>query len=322
MRTGSIEKSLILQKKGEGDKEDKKEEGSAAKIEERKEFQKEIFERGRGLEIYLREISFELKENGFPVGNDCRIDMDGFEQVYSRGAVESDKKRVAGIKEEFALERFATTGKRKIEVEKTAGGKLEMFKTAIFHKLLKEDFFVLRSSIFDDTIYGVDNVIIDRETGNLVCGFDEVVTDRGESASSENEPELWFGKKKSGERKIRGFKTKKAEVFKKNQNGGAELKYGLKTEKEGEKTKITLGWRKNFPIFYLALPRNHLENGIKKFNPFKESNLDKTILNHFFSSIKSQISELKLHELGGTRLNPNLKKRLDAFEKKLEKLSA
>ena len=254
--------------------------------ETEREFEKELEKKEtRGvekLEVFLREASSELKENGFPVEEDCRINMDAFETKYSPETIENDKERIK-LKEESWL-----TGKEKAE---RSGEKLEMLKTATFHKFLKKDFFVLRSSIYDDVRNKIDNVIVEKDTGNLVCAFDEVADTTGPR-----------------------FEEKKEKVLERNSKGGGFLKYGLKIE-EG---KVVLSSEKNIPIFYLPLSDNDVREGIEKFTPSSEkSEYEKKIIGHFLSLIDSQIFTLRQKVFP---LNHNLRRRLDHFEKKLKEI--
>jgi len=51
---------------------------------------------------------------------------------------------------------------------------LEKAITAIFYKIIGSKFLVMRASTYDDYANRVDNVIVDRATGDVVCTFDEV----------------------------------------------------------------------------------------------------------------------------------------------------
>ena len=58
--------------------------------------------------------------------------------------------------------------------QKSNGALLEAAKTILFHKAIKSDFLVMRSSNFDDYENGVDNVMVNKKTGDIICAFDEV----------------------------------------------------------------------------------------------------------------------------------------------------
>ena len=56
----------------------------------------------------------------------------------------------------------------------------EMSLTLLLNKFLKKDFIVARASSYDDYNNGIDNVLIDKTSGEVLCGFDEVMVKKGE----------------------------------------------------------------------------------------------------------------------------------------------
>lgn len=56
---------------------------------------------------------------------------------------------------------------------KSNGSLAEMAVTVLLHKFLKDDFYVLRTNPYDDYAHGVDNFIVEKNTGVVVCTFDE-----------------------------------------------------------------------------------------------------------------------------------------------------
>lgn len=193
-------------------------EKSEARIEQ-KLVRKEGLE---GLRDYIKEISSELKEEGVPVDDKARIDMNKFEGVYPRQSIESDKAWIKDLKGRWERSAIAESRwswafpKEKALRDMPVGDIFEMLTTSILHKKLNKDFVVTRTSEYDDARNKVDNIILERETGNIVCAFDEI------GASS-------------GER----FKEKKNKVLERNwQRGGADLKYGLYFEKKNDKMEL------------------------------------------------------------------------------------
>ena len=248
-------------------------------------------EKTKKLEKFLKEVSLELKKQGFPIKEDGRIDMNQFRgRRYSPWKVGSDKRALEELKKKWEEE--LPEG----EKVKGAGEKLEMLKTAIFDKFLGKDFFILRSSEYDDVVHGVDNIILDKETGNPVCAFDEVADEAGPK-----------------------FGEKQAKITEKNFKGGASLEYGLSIMKIGEETKLILTSESNLPIFHLPLSARHIEEGIEQLNPSLEekSEYEKSLFKYFLSAIEHQIATLQLDR---AKLNFILRDRLDSFEKRLNKL--
>lgn len=243
------------------------------------------------LEKYLEKISENLNKEGVPVTRECRINLDAFDKVYPREEIEKDKIEIREYERKW-YKGLSESEIRKQKLEQ-AGEKLEMLKTAIFNKNLSEDFIVARTSSHDDIKNGIDNIVLERETGNLVCALDEVSEISGPI-----------------------FEEKKKKVLDKNRRGDGKLKYGIKLEKG----RISLGKIENLPIFYLALPQRYLEKGIEEFIPSfeKKSEYETNIFYWFISSIDSQIKTLKLE----ARLNKDLKQRMLRFEKVIQQFRA
>lgn len=110
----------------------------------------------------------------------------------------------------------------------------EMAITALLHKILKERFIVVRASTFDDYMHGMDNLILDRETGAVICAFDEVI--RNES----DEP---------------GASKKLDKIKKHAMSGGRKAKYGIALE-NGKLVRSPLD---HVPVFYLELKSADLD---------------------------------------------------------------
>ncbi len=250
-----------------------------------KEREKEGIEKLREI---LAEISDNLEKEGVPVDVDCRIDMPAFNDIYGK-----EVERDLGREEEKIMEEEekTTIGEAMDERVKRDGEKLEMLKTVIFNKFLGRDFIVVRSSLYDDRRNGIDNIILEKETGNLVCAFDEVAAIKTQKLDE----------------KIRQTREK-------NREGGGVLKYGISLEK-GKIIKKALG---ELPVFYLTLSRERIEEGIKRLSIFSESPSleEKLIFRFFIESLSSQIPYLNLE----SDLSANLRKRLTRFEAVLQRL--
>jgi hypothetical protein len=256
---------------------------------EKKEARKEGLE---GLRDYIKEMSSELKEEGVPVDDKARIDINKFDKVYSRQAIESDKAWIKDLKGRWERSAAAESRwswaypKEKALKDVPVGDVFEMLTTSILHKKLSKDFIVARTSEYDDARNKVDNIILERETGNIVCAFDEIGA-------------------ASGER----FNEKKNKVLERNwQRGGADLKYGLSLEKKTDKTELKKGAVYQIPLFYLSLPEEEIKKALH------DPALEENIFRSFVSSVSEQTKAIKEGPV-----HPKLRKRLDFFEKIIEK---
>ncbi|MFH1657092.1 MAG: hypothetical protein ABH919_01375 [bacterium] len=265
----------------EAEEKIKEEEPQTFEIGEKKENDIE------GLETFIGEVAEKLKKEGVPVDDDCRIDMDAFKDVYPSESVEGNKKTV----EEFENKWYGNLSKSEIKQEKLKkeGEQLEMLVTSIFNKFLGSEFITVRSAPYDDIRNKVDNLILEKETGNIVCAFDDV----GDS---------------SGYR----FAEKERKILERNRKG-TSIRYGLNI-KEGE---LALEPRENIPIFCLALSGENIRDGIKKseLSFEKKSDFEKKLFDYFVSTLNSQIKKLKLEG----NLNWKIKEQLNSFEEVIKK---
>ncbi len=170
------------------------------------------------LKSEIRDMSLGLQKEGVPVDEKARIDIKKFGDVYSKQTIESDGAWVKDLRGRW--ENAAASSdkmswlygreqiKQKVAQENPIGGVWEMLSTKILHQNLGKDFIVARTSEYDDARYKVDNIILDKKTGHVVCAFDEVATNSGER-----------------------FEDKKNKILERNwQRGGTDLKYGISFE--------------------------------------------------------------------------------------------
>ena len=136
-------------------------------------------------------------------------------------------------------------GKEKIaearvkDKEREKSSQMEMLTNAIFYKVLKDRFIVVRASTYDDYFSGVDNYLVDKETGDVVCAFDEVHDhERGDR------------------------KDKKWERVEAIGKGGKKIKYGVVPHGD----KLIQKEIRNIPVFFLSLTTEELTRGMEKFS--------------------------------------------------------
>lgn len=261
--------------------------GQLAKREEQEMAEQKAREK---LRIFVAGISERLKSEGVPLEDNCRIDMQAFRNVYSEREIEADNKLVADYEKDW----YKDLSPKEVKQKKirNEGEQLEMLKTSVFDKFLNKDFIAARTSSYDDIKNKIDNVILEKETGASICAFDEVGDTTGVI-----------------------YEKKTEEVLERNRKEeGGKLKYGLKLE-DG---KLALGPVHNLPIFYLALPKRLIQQGIQAMDPSFQgkSENDRNLFGYFISSIDQQIKRLRLER----HLNPELTARLEHFEELLARI--
>jgi hypothetical protein len=165
--------------------------------------------------------------------------------------------------------------------EKNTANITEMATTLLLNKYLKDIYIVARASTFDDYKNGEDNVLIHRESGDIVCGVDEVIGHQGDD----------------------GGKIKEKKVKKIMAKGGSEIKYGARLD---ENRKIVPAVCKNIPAFYLSMSKKDLLRLLEAYYSNNEEILQE-LFNNLLSSIKKQLEEFKTMDLD-PRLMNNLNK--------------
>ena len=236
-----------------------------------------------------------LETKMFDIGNQVNKEfacdlLDSKASILMAGSssLESDKKFVSDLENKWASEQRKTVDDWHKSKDRNPATIAEMAVTVVLHKLLGERFIVARSSTFDDYKYGVDNVLIDKETGAVVCGFDEVLGFEGDDG---------------GEKKNKKIKETLS-------HGGTSLKYGA-TILDGQIKRQNL---ENIPTFFLSLSKDELNTLLLdlKINPSSTENEKKLILK-MVTSLENQAEEAKK-----IVLNYNLQKNLEKFATSIE----
>jgi hypothetical protein len=167
--------------------------------------------------------------------------------------------------------------------------------TLLLDKALHDDFVVCKSSKYDDYKHGVDNVILDKETGNIVCGFDDVLGHSGDDGGD---------KKKDKIRKIM-------------ERGGVSLKQGLSFKKDGSLETKELH---NLPAMYLAITKKDLElllDNLNSSNNNETNETEKSLVLKFVDLMEEQLDSFK-----NNNLNSRLETNILEFEKSLQKIKS
>lgn len=171
----------------------------------------------------------------------------------------------------------------------------EKVVTGVLHKILKDHFLVARTAPYDDYEHGIDNIIIDKETGAVICAFDEVL---------ENESD-----------RDRGPSKKIEKISKAAMSGGKKVEYGISIAgNKLTRTRIT-----DLPVFYLPIEKRdisplaadlfHSTNGVTE--------QEKIFFSSLITSIHNQMVLLK-----SLKLTPAIRAKLLEFEVSLKKLES
>ncbi|MDA3802301.1 MAG: hypothetical protein PF488_00150 [Patescibacteria group bacterium] len=247
-------------------------------------------------EIYAPEMKNRMKEMADNVNERYGeiLDSEGRIKV-----TDSDDLRYVKIKEEvYASERGMSLESYQEKQEKSSSSLAEQAITLSLSKVLGSRFLSLRSSTWDDYENGVDNVLVDMETGSLVCGFDEVVEGYNQD----------------------GKDIKEEKIMKKFKKGGAHLKYGLEVSNEESKS-VNIKSQKNLPNFYISVNKNELSDLMENVSKPEISSVEKKVLNDFVFSLESQIEKMNDVEINIPRdLKNNLEKAKSFVETLKEKI--
>lgn len=227
-------------------------------LQEREKQKKEQWNKGlENIQTELFEIYNKYKNN-LPLTEEVRINnQDPF----------FDSVRAPRHKKKQEVKERSFNQKNNIE---RRGEQLEMLKTVLFDRFIGEDFYVLRSSKYDDYHNGVDNILINKKTGDVVCAFDEVAT-LSESITDTNKEK----KEKFIKDRIR-------------RNGGAKINYGFKIDKERHIEPVIL---EGVPLFLISLNERLVETAIKIFGlPEAEESEEKKrkIFDYIIQKLKNQ----------------------------------
>ena len=243
----------------------------------------------------LRAVAGELNRSlkkEFPetkVGNfldeEGRLNMKGFQKgrrqgPYTEEEIRSDIEKVETKKDqEFeidasnpkVMENYALKGAhtpdeiKEVFRQEREGGiwhQLEMAATIALHKTLPSEFITVRTSEYDDFENGVDNLIINKETGDVICTIDEVSAPEGSKREA----------------------AKQAKVKRKMEKGGAFVKYGL-TYKDGKPLKRKIG---NIPSFNLRLDAGDVKRLVNSIRSGGGS-IDKGIMMGIIDNFNAQV---------------------------------
>ncbi|MBN2884884.1 hypothetical protein JXE04_03090 [Patescibacteria group bacterium] len=163
----------------------------------------------------------------------------------------------------------------------------EMSLTVMMQRLLPDRFIIVRSAAYDDYNYGVDQLIIDKETGAVVCGIDEVVNKLGYTGPS----------------------IKENKIKQKMLKGGAKVKYGASVHQD----KLSLKSMQNIPAFYISLEKEELLLLGESISSEESTEYEFELMKKITNFLKKQ-AETSLTWNLNYRLQANVRAFLDSLE--------
>jgi hypothetical protein len=229
-------------------------------------------------EYFLREKENQNWEEFLPVHEKNekhhdeigRIKMEAFSSIYPEAQSE--------LQEEFRhlqMWQRQKEGKEYLKKEKIEilGKKFELLAYSILCKFLQNtEYIAVRSSFYDDRKNGIDILLLEKGTGNVVCVLDAV----------------------AGEER---YKEKLSKVEKINyEQNGAKIKYGIEIIRtENNKLKPILRNLEKIPIFVLPLKED--KEKVRVFLLLKEEKMVEPKEIELLKTIEKQLKEIeeKLH---------------------------
>jgi len=139
----------------------------------------------------------------------------------------------------------------------------EKYKTHVLGKFLGDEFIVMRASLHDDAVNGIDNVIVNAASGDMVCAFDEVASEKEETISAKRD------------------KVEKKNVDSSRTLSGGIVEYAV-TIRNGKAEKASVP---NVPIFYLYMGKDKLKESLRGIGDLR---VEREALEEMFKEIQAQ----------------------------------
>ena len=266
----------------------------------------------------MRDISSKLNaevESNYGIrdllDDECKINLDAYTEIYGQEEIDKSKEAVRERELEFSdaedsrVKEFyqkehgfsdeeSIISQWKKEKSRNKNSQMELAVTALLYKMLGDRYIVARASDYDDYKNGIDNLIVDKQTGAVLCAFDEV--HQGGKANEQ-------------------IDKKHNKIMKIAADGGAEVNFGLKLS-NGQLQRAKL---ENLPVFYLALHTQELQSLIEKMDSDlsgEPNEIETSLYNTLIESVKSQYQIL----IKKNNLPNSVKQNLMSFGQSLDTL--
>ncbi len=203
-----------------------------------------------------------------------RLDMEEFVKrgIYSLKSLADDKDRIKQLEDKWLT---PEPHSNKIDyVEKRINGeKIELLTMEVLYKFLNQDFIIVRSARHDDVENGVDTIIFNKDSRGIVCALDESGAFFGQYAVE-----------------------KRSKTNDKNEEGGADLKYGLILTKDSNNQNIIKGGQvSHIPLFNLLINFFDINEYLSELtNNLKDiSKSERILFIYFAQDINSQLKKMQ-----------------------------
>lgn len=245
-------------------------------------------------ESYLEKLKIKLlsvakrlnSEYGDFLDDNAQIKMEGVDVSTSIDLVKSKETLWAS---DIGRTREEMLAKR----EKNSANIAEIASTLLFDKVLHKDFIIVRASTYDDYENGADQLIIDKQSGAVICGLDDAIL--GESIHD------------TGEKKAN-------KINKKMRSGGAQIKYGATVNKGALERKSL----HNVPIFYFNINKKDMSGVLESLSSANTdlSVEEKALYKQLIDSLLLQSNKYQKD----ANLSIELKNNINKFQPSLEKM--
>lgn len=241
-------------------------------------------------EYYLSSLQESLKSLSENPGYKGFMDMEG-KIIMSGSEANYDNKNIQLKERAWAQEKGLSWEEWTIKKESDPANLAEMGITLLFNRVLGDKFAILRASDYDDYENGADNIIVDRESGAVICGIDDVLGRDGDD----------------------GSQKKAAKIKNKMERGGARIKYGA-AMKDGKLVGQSL---EHVPLFYFSLSKQELSDLLHSLTEHnKPGAKEKEIYKKLINSLSEQYGQFSTDK----KLHRDLQKNLASFSPSLEKM--
>ncbi len=264
------------------------------------------------LKKFLEEISIKLRSEylDLPINDQNRINMALYKGDKCYSCWEKDmmyvqeKKKIFDYSTTSGWDWHLSSEERKkglLNIE-TCGKIFEALIIAVLHKNLPENYMALGSSEYDDIRNGVDIIILNKNTSEIVCALDGFVC-KDPELDLEKDPKL------DSEKDLK-LKEKKAKIFDRNYlEDGISIRYGIYFKNEDGKTRIEKKRTKIVPLYLFACPIGEVKKMLENFSLFSEGSLyEEELFDRFIRDIGEQNENLleRISPYTNSNLRPSL----------------